>query len=65
VFTLRFSPTGSLGFWLGVHYRRGGRFFCFAGFSEVVGFLEVAGFSEVVGPRGFLGGPKGEINFKG
>jgi hypothetical protein len=22
---------------LGVHYRRGGRFFCFAGFSEVVG----------------------------
>jgi hypothetical protein len=37
VFTLRFFPTRSLGFWLGVHYRRGRRFFCFAGFSEVVG----------------------------
>lgn len=38
MFTLRFSPTGSLGFWLGVHYRRGGRFFYFAGFFEVVYF---------------------------
>jgi hypothetical protein len=36
VFILHFFPTGSLGFWLGVHYRRGGRFCCFAGFSEVV-----------------------------
>jgi hypothetical protein len=37
LFILRFSLTGSLGFWLGVHYRRGGRFFCFAGVFEVVG----------------------------
>jgi hypothetical protein len=37
VFILRFSPTGSLGFLLGVYYRRGGRIFCFAGFSKVVG----------------------------
>jgi hypothetical protein len=40
VFILCFFSTGSLGFWLGVHYRRGGRgggVCCFAGFSEVVG----------------------------
>jgi hypothetical protein len=57
VFTLRFSPTGSLGFWLGVHYRwdhGGGGFFCFAGFSQVSGF-------EDVGSRAFLGDPKGKL----
>jgi hypothetical protein len=61
VFVLRFSPTGLLGFWLDIHYRQGeGGFFYFASFSEVVGF-------EDVGPRGFFGGPKGQIkiNFKG
>jgi hypothetical protein len=36
VFILRLFPTGSLGFWLGVHYRRGGRFCCFAGFFEAI-----------------------------
>jgi hypothetical protein len=37
VFILRFFPTRSLDFWLGVHYRLGRRFCCFAGFSKVVG----------------------------
>ena len=38
MFTLCFFPTKLLGFYLGVHYRWGRRFFCFAGFSKVVGF---------------------------
>jgi hypothetical protein len=60
VFTLCFSLTRSLGFWLRVHYRWGRRLFCFSGFSQVAGF-------EDVGLRGFFGGPKGQIrvNFKG
>jgi hypothetical protein len=57
VFTLCFSLTGSVGFWLGVHYRRGGRFFFVLQVFQNCWF-------EDVGPRGFLGGPEGEINFK-
>jgi hypothetical protein len=54
VFTLHFSPTGSLGFWLGVHYRRGGgRFFCFVGFSEVGGL-------KMSDQGDFWGDPKGK-----
>jgi hypothetical protein len=37
VFTLCFSPTRLFGFWLGVHYRRGGEVFLFFCFSKVVG----------------------------
>jgi hypothetical protein len=52
VFTLRFFPTGSLGFLLGVHYRWGGRFCCFAGFSEVVG-LKISDQGDIWGdPKG-------------
>jgi hypothetical protein len=61
MFILRFSPTGSLGFWLGVHYKQGGgEVFLFCRFPQVVGF-------EDVGLRGFFGRPKGQIrvNFKG
>ena len=38
MFILHFSLTGSLGFWLEVHYRQGRRFFCFASIFEVVCF---------------------------
>jgi hypothetical protein len=59
VFTLRFSLTGSLGFWLGVHYKwGGGRFFCFAGFFEVV--------SLKMSDKGdFWGDPKGKSISRG
>ena len=53
MFTFRFSLTGSLGFWLGVHYRRGKRFFCFAGFFEVVCF-------KILGEGDALEDPKGK-----
>jgi hypothetical protein len=53
MFTLRFFPTGSLGFWLGIHYRQGGRFCCFAGYSEVVGL-------KMSNQRDFWGYPKGK-----
>jgi hypothetical protein len=54
VFILRFSLTGSLGCWLGVHYRRNGGVFYFADFSVLIGF-------EDVGCGGFFGGPEGQI----
>jgi hypothetical protein len=52
VFILRFFPTGSLGFWLGVHYRRGGKFCCFVGFSEAV-HLKMSDQGDICGdPKG-------------
>ena len=64
MFILHFSPTGSLGIWLEIHYRQGGKFFCFAGFFEVVG-LKMSGQGDSWGPKGFLGGHEGKRNFKG
>jgi hypothetical protein len=59
VFTLRFFPIGSLGFWLGVHYKRGGgRFFCFAGFLEAVGL-------KMSDQGDFWGDPKGKSISRG
>jgi hypothetical protein len=55
---LHFFPTGSLGFWLGVHYRREGEVLLFCRIFRSCWF-------EDVGPRGYLGGSEGEINFKG
>jgi hypothetical protein len=57
MFILRFSPTRSLGFWLGVHYRQGERFFCFAGFSEVVGLK--------ISDQGIFGGTQRANQFQG
>jgi hypothetical protein len=56
--TLRFFPTGSLGFWLGVHYRRGGEVLMFCRIFRSCWF-------EDVGSGGYLGGSEGKINFKG
>jgi hypothetical protein len=56
MFILHFFPTGSLGFWLGVHYRRGGEVFLFCKFFRSCWF-------EDVGRRGFLEGSEGENQF--
>jgi hypothetical protein len=58
VFKPHFSPTGSLVFWLGVYNGRGGRFFCFAGFSEVVGL-------KMSNQGDFWGDPKGKSISRG
>jgi hypothetical protein len=43
---------------LGIHYIQGGRFFCFAGFSEVVGL-------KMLDQGDFWGDPKGKLISRG
>ena len=54
MFTLRSSLTISLGFWLGIHYRQGGMFFCFVGFFEVISL-------KMLDQGDFWEDPKGKI----